>query len=149
MAKKTKNTAAAPVAGAAEVEAASGFSLAFINHILKPGSSANSTMQTMMNVLYTLLALVLAMLLFSDTSNIHYYAMIGLLVGLAASTNWYVFLPAALRCHAPRGCVPAHGRGQPLLVGENPSCLNFSPPPLSTSTYNPTQVLHFAYGGEG
>lgn len=61
-----------------------------IHHILTPGSSLTSGIWTLFNVLIGLLALVWIMFAVNFPTSVHVWVFLGLLVGLALSTNWFM-----------------------------------------------------------
>ena len=75
-----------------EEEAPVGFMGKVVQNILTPGSSLTAEMCSFLNVIFAILGLVLAVMIFADRNNIHLYIMTFFYIGLVASTNWFVFL---------------------------------------------------------
>eukprot|EP01059_Diplonema_ambulator_P006460 TRINITY_DN16155_c0_g1_i1.p1 TRINITY_DN16155_c0_g1~~TRINITY_DN16155_c0_g1_i1.p1 ORF type:complete len:121 (+),score=36.27 TRINITY_DN16155_c0_g1_i1:46-363(+) len=63
-----------------------------VESILTPGSSLTASMQVVINITFVILAFILMGLVFADPENIHLKIMIGLLLGLVFSTNWFFSL---------------------------------------------------------
>eukprot|EP01063_Lacrimia_lanifica_P034303 TRINITY_DN6312_c0_g5_i1.p6 TRINITY_DN6312_c0_g5~~TRINITY_DN6312_c0_g5_i1.p6 ORF type:complete len:138 (+),score=55.88 TRINITY_DN6312_c0_g5_i1:51-416(+) len=61
-----------------------------VEHVMEPGSSLTQRMQYIINGIFAVLLLSITLLIFVDeTGSIHPKVMLGLLAGLAVSTNWF------------------------------------------------------------
>ena len=78
-----------------EVEAPKGFGASLMHNLMTPGSSLTSTMQMIVNVIYAVLFFVICLCIYGDSSYIHFYGMMVLLIGLICTTNWYAICPCS------------------------------------------------------
>ncbi|KAG7445874.1 uncharacterized protein BT62DRAFT_1076293 [Guyanagaster necrorhizus] len=62
----------------------------FLSQILTPGSSLHPTFLLTLDLSFAALLLVLVLLLFLTSSNVHFIGLIGIELALWASVKWFV-----------------------------------------------------------
>ncbi|KAJ2933476.1 hypothetical protein H1R20_g3605, partial [Candolleomyces eurysporus] len=78
-----------PVPTAESPDAESGLET-FFNNILKPGSSLNTSFLAIVDGTFASLFVILAILAFLTSGNLHIFALILIELGLWASVKWFV-----------------------------------------------------------